>query len=204
MEPLYIGLSGVAGSGKDTFFSYLEKILNNKKIKRYSFGDQLKKEVSPWTLEHYGVDSLTKDREDKEIIRPFLIFHASAKRQKTKGKYWIEKTEEEIEKTLQLGKEFYPEIICITDVRYNFYECDEVSWIKRKGGIIVYISRVFEDGSILEAKNSEEQKHDPLVRRVADYTVEISEKNNEEDIEKEMTDKTNVFLQWLKTKKWKM
>ena len=203
MEPFYIGISGVAGSGKDTFFSYLQKIFNNKKIKRYSFGDELKKEVSPWTLEHYGIDSLTQNRKDKEIIRPFLVFHASTKRNQTRGRYWIEKTEEEIEKSLQLGKEFYPDIICLTDVRYNFYEDDEVAWIKRKKGIIVYVSRVLEDGSVLEAKNDEEKKHDPLVKGHADYIVKVSEKQTEEDIHNEMISNVNLFLDWLKNK-WKM
>ena len=177
--PLYIGLGGVAGSGKDTFFSYLKKELNKKeiKIKRYSFGDELKKEVNEWTTTHYGISSLECTREEKETIRPLLVTHGSVKRNKTKGQYWIEKVKQAIDRD-----EENPDVICITDVRYNHYDNDEASWLKDLGGILVYVGRMVKnpepsgcpavDGIMFELKpkNTEEMIHDPKVRGAADYT----------------------------------
>jgi hypothetical protein len=178
-SPLYIGLGGVAGSGKDTFYSYLKEELNKKeiKIKRYSFGDELKKEVNEWTMDHYGINSLECTREEKEVIRPFLVTHGSIKRNKTKGQYWIKKVSQAIN-----GGEENPDVICVTDVRYNHYDNDEASWIKSLGGILVYVGRIVKnpepsgrsavDGTVFELKpkNTEEKTHDPKVRRAADYT----------------------------------
>ena len=62
---MVIGLSGVAGSGKDTFYELLDEQIN---CKRVSLADSLKREVSGWTLKHYGIDALTCSREDKEKI----------------------------------------------------------------------------------------------------------------------------------------
>ena len=48
-----IGISGVAGAGKDLFF----KLLSQKiKCKRFSLGDELKEEIKPYCLAHFGID----------------------------------------------------------------------------------------------------------------------------------------------------
>ena len=49
-----IGVSGVAGVGKDTFFQLLSEVIP---CKRYALADELKKEVRQWTRLHYGIDS---------------------------------------------------------------------------------------------------------------------------------------------------
>ena len=166
-SPLYIGLGGVAGSGKDTFYSYLKKELNKKeiKIKRYSFGDELKKEVNEWTTTHYGISSLKCTREEKEVIRPLLVTHGSVKRNKTEGQYWIEKVSQAIDRD-----EENPDVICITDVRYNHYDNDEASWLKNLGGILVYVGRMVKnpessgcptvDGVMSELKTKKHRRND--------------------------------------------
>ena len=68
-----IGVSGVAGVGKDTFFQLLSEIIP---CKRYALADELKKEVRQWTKLHYGIDSFDCTIEEKNLIRPFLVEHA--------------------------------------------------------------------------------------------------------------------------------
>ena len=58
-KPIYIGIAGLAGSGKDTFFKYLSSALQKSalRVKRYSFGDELKTEIKGWCLDNYGIDT---------------------------------------------------------------------------------------------------------------------------------------------------
>jgi len=202
-KPLYIGLSGVAGSGKDTFFSFLKSTLqsNLKRIKRYSFGDCLKQELNPWTTENYDIDSLDCSRDEKDFIRPLLIAHAAIKREMTKGQHWINCVEEQIKN----DPEDY-DVICLTDVRYNFYENDECAWVKEKGGIIVHISRFLSDKDcFLEPKNPEEKAHDPLVKNCADYEVIVEEKQSKEAVQNETLFAVEGLLKWMEENgKWKI
>jgi len=211
-EPLIIGLGGVAGSGKDTFFNNLKRVLGSRatfdlKVKRYSFGDELKKEVNQWTTTHYGIDAVNCDRVEKEKIRSFLISHGVIKRNRTEGQYWIDKVEKAVS-----SDEDRPDIACITDVRYNHYKNDEASWVKGKGGVLVYIRRMTvksnKEGmvthSCLQAKNPEEQIHDPKVLSVADYIAsvkDVEESRIEETLELEI-DKLTKWLQENGGEKW--
>jgi energy-coupling factor transporter ATP-binding protein EcfA2 len=205
---ILIGLGGVAGCGKDTFFTHLKKALNKKSItiKRYSFGDELKHEVNKWTTNQYGIDAIGCSRPDKEKIRPFLISHGVIKRDKTEGQYWIEKTKSTIERDPET-----PDVACITDVRYNQYKNDEASWIKNSGGLVVYIQRLVKTEEAaelrvpLEAKNSEELKNDPLVKDAANYIASIKEVH-ESIIEETVDEEISIFLNWLENKggeQWK-
>ena len=199
-EPMLIGLAGVAGCGKDTFFTHLKQALEKRSItiKRYSFGDELKYEVNKWTTNQYGIDAVNCNRNDKEQIRPFLIAHGVIKRNKTEGQYWINKTKERIESDTEK-----PDIACITDVRYNQYKNDEASWIKNKFGIVVYIQRLIRTDEAaelrvpLEAKNSEELKNDPLVKDSANFIASIKDVH-ESLIEQTVTEEIETFLDWLK------
>ena len=58
---MVIGLAGVAGSGKDTFYSILSSKIN---AKRFSLADKLK-EVKPWCWKHYGIDPLNCHRHKR-------------------------------------------------------------------------------------------------------------------------------------------
>ena len=48
-----IGISGVAGAGKDFFFENLNKKI---KCKRFSLGDELKKEIRSYCLQSFNID----------------------------------------------------------------------------------------------------------------------------------------------------
>ena len=88
-----IGLSGLAGSGKDLFFSIAQKILteSNQSCARYSLGDILKKETRQFIIDNYHIDILECSREEKNFVRPFLVTHGSILRTKTKGRYFVDK-----------------------------------------------------------------------------------------------------------------
>ena len=130
---MVIGLSGVAGSGKDTFF---EMLAERMACKRVSLGDALKEEVYDWTLKHYQINSLKCSRQDKEKIRPFLVFHGGRKRAQTSGRYWIDLTDKRI------ARNALDYTTVITDIRYDDYENDELDWLRNElGGTLVHISQ---------------------------------------------------------------
>ena len=51
----YIGLSGVAGAGKDLFYSLLSKRIP---CQRFSLADGLKSDVRDWCIENYNIDGV--------------------------------------------------------------------------------------------------------------------------------------------------
>lgn len=192
--PKVIGLAGVAGSGKDTFFELLSKEVN---CQRYSLADGLKDEVNEWTKQSYGIDALTCSRLEKEIIRPFLVFHAGIRRTQSEGRYWIEKLSEKLD-----TRETNSQIIqVITDIRYDEYAKDEVHWLKEElGGKLVHISmyRRGEKGEIIEKEpaNFDEAKNDPVLRDSADHFIEWPELDDftpEKLRDPHITD----FVEWL-------
>jgi len=181
MSRTVIGLSGVAGSGKDLFFSMLNKKLP---VRRFALADKLKWETSTWCYDQYDIDPLDCSREDKGKIREFLVFHGSFKRKLSKGQFWIEKLDADI-KGFLLNAET-EDIPVVTDIRYQEYEKDEVSWVKDElNGILVHISQ-YEEKEIsdkknwpktkigkvfLEPANEEEKRNDPILRENADFLV---------------------------------
>ena len=124
-----IGLSGVAGSGKDTFFAILQSKID---CRRLSLADKLKQEVQDWCATNYGIDPLNCTRKEKEIIRPFLVFHATLQRESSEGRYWID----QLDQAFNIASPFnqFPvvneegvilrsdETIVITDIRYDDYD----------------------------------------------------------------------------------
>ena len=111
-------------------FSLFFKNLLIRERQEGSVSGPLKKEATTWTLPNYGIDAqLLSPR--KEIIRDFLVFHASRKRQETQGRHWIGLVSEELQKYKNSN-----DIAIITDIRYCDYEKDEIYWLKEElGGV---------------------------------------------------------------------
>ena len=176
---MIIGISGVAGSGKDTLFSLISSRVKN--CKRYSLADELKKEVTPWCLEQYSIDPLNCTREEKELIRDFLVFHASRKRQETNGRYWIDKIANNINNSN--SNQFHS---IITDIRYDDFENDEVNWLKNElGGVLIHVSQYKVEERLNSVKkvfrapaNSEESRNEPKLQAKADYKISWPEIEN--------------------------
>lgn len=188
-----LGISGLAGSGKDTFYQMLS---SRRDFKRYALADELKKEIRDELIKDYNVDVLTCSRQEKEIVRPRLVEFAKKVRFESQGRHWVNLLESKI---LPLK-----ENVCITDVRYDDYEKDEIYWLKQEmGGILVHISQYEElDDIKIFAKppNEEEARNDPKVKNKADYIIEwprLLSYSNSRELETQLAPYVDKFLLWL-------
>jgi len=196
-----IGVSGVAGSGKDLFSSALEKELTSKgfKVLKLSLAAALKEEVREWCISNYQIDSVDCPRELKEKIRDFLVFHGTTKRNSTSGRHWIDILNSKIEEQ----KDNYDYFI-ISDVRYDDYSKDEVYWLKNEvNGILVHVQLYWVEKRLnglkkvfQEPANTEEQRNDPKLLKKCDFDVtwELFEDVNKDKYTEEYVVK---FLEWL-------
>ena len=161
-----IGIAGVAGSGKDTFGKIIGNVFENSggKVNYLSFAAKLKAEVSEISKKLYDIDPMNCTRDEKNLIRPLLLAHGAIMREKTQGQYWIEGV-----KNLIIENN----INIITDVRFCEYECDEVDWIQSNGGIVVHITRFFEENGqriYIMPDNEYEKRNDKTLKNKADYS----------------------------------
>jgi uridine kinase len=158
-----IGITGVARSGKDTLYSLLERKFKEKNIntKRFALADNLKKDLNNFIIEKFNINLDSVSTSEKELIRPILVAYGKSKRQQTSGRYWIELLNKEIINQNELP--------IVTDVRYDEYERDEYSWLKKeKKGILIHISRIY-NGKIIEPANDEEYRNNLRLVDKADY-----------------------------------
>lgn len=165
---MIIGITGVARSGKDTFYSILNKYLEEKQIKsqRLALADKLKKELYDFVRDKFKIDIEKCDGKDKELIRPLMVAYGKCRRIQTEGKYWTSLVDPKV-KELQKNK-ILP---IITDIRYIEYKEDEYAWLKNHNGILIHISRKLEDGSVVPPANIEEKSNDNKLKAVADFCI---------------------------------
>jgi hypothetical protein len=168
MENNMIGLTGVARSGKDTFFSILKRYLKEKNIEsqRIALADNLKYELGDFVKDKFKIDLAKCDGSDKELIRPLMVSYGKCRRIQTEGKYWTSLVEPKIK---DLNKSNVLPII--TDIRYIEYKEDEYTWLKAHNGILIHISRKLDDGTLVPPANIEEKSNDNKLKAVADYSV---------------------------------
>jgi len=162
-DKVIVGLTGLAGSGKDTFYSLLSKKLP---FVRYAIADELKIILRQRLLEKYGFDILNCNRDEKNVMRDDIVSFAKQRREETQGKYWTTILQDKI---LSSSDKY----ICITDIRFNYYPEDEVFWLKTKlkGKLIDVSSYSPLNGKFMSPPNQEEAVNYPLVRSAADYFV---------------------------------
>jgi hypothetical protein len=158
-----LGLSGVAGSGKDTFFSLLSQKLS---FQRFALADELKILTREDVFKKYNVDILNCTRDEKDLVRNDLVLFAKQKRLDSCGKFWTDILTKKIQ-------ESSAKYICVTDIRYNWFSKDEVFWLKNiLGGRLVDISSYDPiNGKFVQPPNDEEEFHYPEVKAAADYYV---------------------------------
>lgn len=201
-----IGLTGVAGAGKDLFFKLISKRLP---VRRFALADLLKVDVQTWCIDRYGIDPTDCDREAKEKIREFLVFHGTFQRKKSKGQFWIDKLDHQIKSFLTNAiTDGVPGVPCVTDIRYQEYERDEVTWLKNDlNGVLVHISqrtiptgvRFAGETAVRPPANREEAKHDPILRGMADYSLcwpRVTSEALEED--GTLNSEAEKFVNWYK------
>lgn len=183
-----IGLSGIAGSGKDLFFQLLTEN-SSRKIQRFALADDLKVELRAIIKDLYGIDILTCSREDKDKIRPMLVAHGKIRRNISDGRHWIDITKKKIETFLLNNPEG---IACVTDVRYDVFEKDEAFFLKEEmGGILVHISKYTMSEGLefpyVKEKifglppNQDETDNDPKIKAKSDYQIEWPQMLNEKN-----------------------
>jgi hypothetical protein len=181
----YIGISGVARSGKNLFCDISKKILTEKygyKCSSYALAFYLKNDCKEFINDKLGLDVFTENTENKKVFRDMLVWYGDVKRKQTEGRYWTEKLQSDMEKDDS-------DVIFITDVRYNFYPKDEVYWIQKElNGTLIHVSkytygfpsnerrmRPEYDKNVkvyTEPANDHERWNDPKVKSAADCQLE--------------------------------
>ncbi|MAF24544.1 hypothetical protein CL634_03070 [bacterium] len=202
-----IGVSGVAGAGKDLFFSLLSKRMG---VRRFALADKLKWECAAWCNNEYDIDPLGCTREEKEKIREFLVFHGTFKRKTSKGRHWIDKLDSDIKGFLLNAQT--DDVPVVTDIRYQEYKNDEVSWIQNElNGVLVHVSQyeikeVTSKGEwpkkemkkvFREPINFEEARQDPIVMGKADFLVKWPKIKGDNLLENEyLNQEVENFTNW--------
>ncbi len=195
-----IGISGVAGAGKDLFFNLLSKKTG---VRRFALADQLKHECNQWCYDQYDIEPVDCTREEKEQIRELLVFHGVFKRKLSNGRHWINKLTPAINAFLINAQT--QDVPVVTDIRYQEYEKDEVYWLKNElNGVLVHVSQYQnKDGKRVwkEPVNSEESRQDPILKNHADFVIEWEKIKCDNPEENEyLIQKVEEFTAWYNEK----
>lgn len=168
MSVLYIGIAGVARSGKDSLALEIENLIKasmGKTIYRTSLAQPLKEDCKDFIKEYLGLNVFTDNNEEKATFREFLVWYGKVKRQQTEGKYWTNLLDKRVD-------QFQPDVCIIPDVRYQQYEGDEVSWLKAKeNNILIHLQRIAINGEIVPPANMDESINDSIIQNSADYKI---------------------------------
>jgi hypothetical protein len=168
MSVLYVGIAGVARSGKDSLALEIEDLIRSykgKTIYRTSLAQPLKEDCKDFIEEYLGLNVFTDNNEEKATFREFLVWYGKVKRQQTEGKYWTNLLDERV-------KQFQPDVCIVPDVRYQQYEEDEVSWLKDKSNnVLIHLQRIAINGEIVPPANMDESINDSIIQNSADYKI---------------------------------
>jgi len=182
MSVLYIGIAGVARSGKDSIALEIENLIKfykGKTIYRTSLAQPLKEDCKDFIQQYLGLNVFTDNNEEKATFREFLVWYGKVKRQQTEGKYWTNLLDERVAK-------FQPDVCIVPDIRYQQYEQDEVSWLKAKpNNILIHLQRVAINGEIVPPANMDETINDSIIQNSADYKIiwpTFTDENKEENM----------------------
>lgn len=203
---MIIGVSGVAGAGKDLFVETCIKELakSGKTGARLALATALKEEVKDWCIEHYNIDPTNCSREDKEKIRDFLVAHGTTKRHASEGRHWVKKLQPQIENI----KDNY-DYLFVSDLRYADYPKDEVYWLKEElQGPLVHVSQYSLEPMPYEVikvfrnpANQEESRNDPKLLERADFKLKWEYNTDMMTKDKYIASKVHEFINWLNSYK---
>ena len=137
---MLIGISGKAGSGKDTVAAIIKALLHGEgqKVKRFSMADPLKRGCA----ELFGIDiNDFYDRDKKEEVnkywgkspRELLIFVGTdLLRDQFDERVWVKRASLEINKLIERGY-----VVIIPDIRFD----NEVDFVEEFGGVMINVIR---------------------------------------------------------------
>lgn len=158
---MIIGISGVARSGKDTFFKILKRSLSIEygECKRFAFADEIKKELNDITLKNFNIDCFNLSDSNKEIVRPLMVAYGTNLARAINSNHWINRIESSVTKHYKSGG-----VAVITDVRYP----NEQSFIKKnfKHSFNIHINRFG-----FNPANKEEEINTPILKHGCDYEI---------------------------------
>lgn len=117
-----IGLTGYAGSGKDTLCAAMLNL--HPYAVRYAFADALKEEVAT------AFGTTVEFIEENKLIFRELLQSWGVTRRSYGPDYWVEQVAKSI-------SEDAPKVAIVTDVRF----LNEATWIKQSGGSLVRVVR---------------------------------------------------------------
>lgn len=133
--------------GKDTLAERLAEL--DPHFVRYSFGDEVRRELAAPLKFWYGIDVWRMTLDEKEFTRPYLIAHGMARRTQDPD-YWVKQTLRRVHEDLSRNDEICP---VITDARF----ANEVRILREVlGAKIVHLTR---EGA--PPPTDEEKKHYP-------------------------------------------
>lgn len=160
---------------------YVYRSAKNIKTKRIALADQLKKDLAPFIKDYIGIDILTASPEEKKAVRGLMVVYGKIKRNQTQGKHWTSIAQKEIDECLK--NKILP---IITDIRYSEYKEDELFWLKNKNnGMLIHVTRINDDGSIIPPANHEEKVNNPILKKSADFKLKWKTRPSLEEIEKD-------------------
>jgi len=172
----FVGISAYAKSGKDTVCSLMNRRLLELDYRpvKFPFASELKTRIDKFLTKEIGISAFTRDKDEKDIIRPFLVLYGETARD-LHPDYWAEMVKEKVTMFDEMyekdGVTLFP---VITDVRYE----NEANMIKSLGGKILHIER---DGIV--APNPSEEKNHPIVKSMADIVLDWPNFKDQEEIE---------------------
>jgi hypothetical protein len=138
MNKQYIGITGVARSGKNLFCDISRKVLKEQyglSSNSYALAYFLKQDCEDFVKNKLGLDVFSEKTEDKQIFRELLVWYGAVKRKQSEGRYWTGK----LKPFLEIDKS---DVVFVTDIRYDFYEKDERYWIQNElNGKLIHISK---------------------------------------------------------------
>ncbi len=192
-----IGLTGVAGCGKDTFFKLAKEELESQGVEclRFSLGDFLRRELWDFCMAQFKIDLFNCSRAEKDNLRDWLVFHGNYRRDTTEGAYWGNQVYEEMVKSVNPCKK---QCFIITDIRYNKHKYDDLYLIKDKlKGKLIHITQCYEEFGlplILEPANEQERIFDPQMYENASYHLLWPKANDINDIKSFVSKTVNEFI----------
>lgn len=166
-----ISISGSEAAGKTLFTDLLSNYINKSGtvcIKR-AFGDSVKAELFDLITYNFGFSPFTKDRNQKDIIRPIFVAYANAKRNISEGTYWIERLKD----SLQLMIEDV-EVLLVSDLRFATEKYDEINYIQEDGGQVIYLERIL-NGKVVEPYNEIGEENNKKIKERADFILQWGE-----------------------------
>lgn len=191
-----IGLSGYARSGKDTFCTMMLRSLQNRGFtaERMALADYLKISMRDGILNMFGIDLLDCTSEEKTLLRPMMVAYGGIRRAQSEGTFFTNYLTGRINQSVS-------DYVIITDIRYDEYDRDEISWLKSfKNSKLIAIERydIKELGrkDYVGPANADEKNNFWKIKTKADFLFEwpsCSDDTRTFSMVEDFINKTNIF-----------